>query len=182
MLHSSHQRSTPDEFLPFEFAPWLPSPGRCIRPARSMVSLQSLARQPPAHRLHVLASVRTFASPPLFKGLRRSISRQHPSNRIRCSARMALECPKRRRCPHDHSDRLWVADLSGLLRPLLVTHITKLDCAILPIAHLLNTRGGVDLSQLFQLQPQFRVQCHRIMRWLITAHPLTATTRANYLS
>jgi hypothetical protein len=74
-----------------------------------------------------------------------------------------MKRPKRRRppgqTPHDRSAHLWEANLSGLLHRYLAVPITKLDCAILAIAHLLSIRDGVDyLSQLFQLQLQRRVQ------------------------
>lgn len=114
---------------------------------------------------YILASVRTLFSSPLSKGPHRRISRQHPRNRILSLATMAMDRSKLLRClrrtSHNHSAPLWEADLSGLYHRHLVTPITKLeslDSATLPIACLLNTRGGVNcISQPSQLQLQHRV-------------------------
>lgn len=64
-----------------------------------------------------------------------------------------MERPNRHECPGqippDHSAHLWETDLLAPHRHL-VTPINKLDCAILPIRHLLSSKDGVDsLSQAF---------------------------------
>lgn len=165
LMHTPHQKSTllRHGYPLFEFTLWFSRFRGRLRSAPPEVSLSSSMRRSLTHRLDVLASLMTFSSPLLKRPcLNINITFWRPSNHIRCLARMTVDRFKFRGCPgklpHDHAARLREADLSRPHRYLAIS-MTKLDCAMMPIAYQLLARRRTDYpSQLFRLRLQRRVQ------------------------